>query len=396
MINVTTTPTIEPNSIINGDCIEVLKQLPDNSVDCCVTSPPYLGLRDYGTSTWEGGSLDCDHVADPTRTKKFGNPEFNQNRPSREETKIDGYYYKDICEKCGAKRIDKQIGLEFTMKEYLEKLTVVFREIRRVLKPSGTLWLNLGDSYAGSGKGMMSDGSIVGSEMQKTNKGSTTGTLTKTTKELPAKNLLGIPWRVAFALQDDGWILRQDIIWAKGVSGDACKHGWSGNPMPESVQDRCSRAHEYIFLFSKKPKYYFNNDAIKEPSVRAGDLPGGQNHFTWSECGGHNKDGLKELGKRHVDEMRNRRDVWTIAVKGNNEKHYASYPRELITPCILAGCPEGGTVLDPFFGSGTTGIVAMEQNKNFIGIELSPEYVKIAENRIKKFYDNELDFCLMD
>ena len=240
-----------------GNCLEVLPTLPPSSVQCCITSPPYWGLRDYGTATWEGGDQNCDHVADQSKTKKFGNDAFNENRPSREETKTSGYYFDKECEKCGATRIDAQFGLEQTPEEYVDNLVKVFREVRRVLRDDGTLWLNLGDSYNGSGKGANGDGSAgKAGNINSGSKGTQQGTFTKSDViGLKPKDLVGIPWRVAFALQADGWYLRQDIIWHKP------------NPMPESVTDRCTKSHEYIFLMAKSVKYYFDNDAIKENST---------------------------------------------------------------------------------------------------------------------------------
>jgi DNA modification methylase len=212
---------IDTNIIHIGDCLQTLKELPDRSVDCIITSPPYYGLRDYGTATWEGGSEDCDHKA-PHSNKLFGNPRFNENRPSRAATQTVGY--RDVCGKCGARRIDSQIGLEPTFQEYIVKLVAIFRECRRVLKDTGTLWLNLGDKYLN-------------------------------------KQLLLLPHRVAIALQDDGWVLRQEIVWEKS------------NVTPESVKDRCTRSHEMIFTFAKAAKRYsYDKTAIKEKIAIGDDL----------------------------------------------------------------------------------------------------------------------------
>lgn len=229
---------------------------------------------------------------------------------------------------------DGQIGLEPTPDAYVAEMVAVFREVRRVLRQDGTFWLNLGDSY---GKG---------------------------------KQLVGIPWRVAFALQNDGWYLRQDIIWAKP------------NPMPESVRDRCTRSHEYIFLMTKTPSYVFDIDAIKEPSIDAGKIKGGRSGYIQHSAGGHNKDGLSANGAKPIAEKRNKRSVWTIAPKAFPGAHFATFPPDLIRPCIKAGCPEGGTVLDPFFGAGTTGLVAAELNRSCIGVELNPAYAAIAQQRL--------------
>lgn len=273
--------------VLVGNCRETLKTLPDESVHCVVTSPPYFGLRDYGE--------------------------------------------------------DEQIGLEATPDDFVQALVEVFREVRRVLRDDGTVWLNLGDSYAGSGKGRNGDGTSAASPTSKqaTSRGTTEGVLTKTVNHgLKQKDLMGIPWRVAFALQADGWYLRQDIIWSKP------------NPMPESVKDRCTKAHEYIFLLTKSPKYFYDEEAVKEVGV---------------------------------DETttRNRRSVWTVTTKPFKGAHFATYPPDLIEPCILAGCPEGGTVLDPFGGSGTTAGVALKHGRKAILCELNPEYAALIPRRIE-------------
>lgn len=244
--------------------------------------------------------------------------------------------------------VDGQIGLEETPEEYIDKLVSLFREIRRCLKDEGTCWVNLGDSYSGNCSRTSKGRAGMGAERE--------GVFTKG-GGLPPKNLIGIPWRFAFAMQADGWILRQDIIWHKP------------NPMPESVTDRCTKAHEYIFLFSKQEKYYFDAQSIQEECV---DEAYSNRQNTGEEAG------LKDV----VYTTRNKRDVWSVCVKPNKEAHFATYPPELITPCILAGCPEQGIVLDPFMGSGTTGIVARTFNRNYVGCELNPEYHKMSERRI--------------
>ena len=266
--------------ILVGDCIESMRGLPDQSVHTCVTSPPYFGLRDYGH--------------------------------------------------------DGQIGLEPTPDAFVAKLAEVFREVRRVLRDDGTLWLNLGDSYG------------VG------------------------KQMLGIPWRVAFALQSDGWCLRQDIIWHKP------------NPMPESVTDRCTKAHEYIFLLSKSQRYYFDADAIKEPSAYFGkDTRSGMGNIRYE--GKRTEGDAAANGQQSfvtINETRNKRSVWTVTTKPFKGAHFATFPPDLIEPCVKAGCPEGGTVLDPFGGSGTTGMVAQRHRRKFVLCELNPEYARMAEDRI--------------
>lgn len=306
------------NKIINMDCMQGMKQLPDKCVHTCVTSPPYFGLRDYGT---EG-----------------------------------------------------QIGLEPTPQDFVDALVAVFREVRRVLKDDGTLWLNLGDSYVSSG-GHTANG--VNSQ-RKGRSNLTEQMKVKGCSGGKVKDLIGIPWRVAFALQADGWYLRQDIIWAKP------------NPMPESVTDRCTKSHEYIFLLSKNPKYYFDHVSIKEDSVggnkgkavsfkREGSKRGIANICPNSPMPTHRPD----RDDTHYDgPMRNRRDVWTVATKPCKVAHFATFPPELIRPCIIAGAPVGGLVLDPFMGAGTTGMVAKQEGRNYVGFELNPAYIEIAERRI--------------
>ena len=356
--------------ILVGDVRARLKDIETGSVQTCVTSPPYWGLRDYGTAEWEDGDGNCDHIQDESKTKQFGNPEFNENRPSRKETKTKGFYYEKECEKCGAKRVDSQIGLEQSPNEYVEQLVQVFREVRRVLRDDGTLWLNLGDSYAS-----FRDGKAV----PDTTRGDSLGTLvpkglaknrmatTFIGTNIKHKDLVGIPWRVAFALQADGWYLRQDIIWAKP------------NPMPESVKDRCTKSHEYVFLLSKSPKYYFDNEAIKEDAVTGSwdKLPpiGGKKH---QENGNPTYSGNQPANNG----KRNKRDVWTINTKPFKGAHFAVMPEALVTPCVLAGSRGGDTVLDPFAGSGTVGVVALREGRKFIGAELNPEYAAMAVERI--------------
>lgn len=245
--------------ILCGDALATLRTLPDASVNCCVTSPPYWGLRDYGTGAWEGGSASCDHA--PTSGLQ------GQNGDRADRTFTGPVPQKDICSRCGAHRIDAQIGLEPTPNEYIQKLVVIFREVRRILKPQGTLWLNLGDSYAGSwgaqSRGDWYPGTLEGASSKKyclsarqivahPHLVSGTGS-SKRTPDLKPKDLAGIPWRTALALQADGWYLRSDIIWHKP------------NPMPESVKDRPTKAHEYIFLLAKAEHYYYDADAIREP-----------------------------------------------------------------------------------------------------------------------------------
>jgi DNA modification methylase len=307
---------LEINKIYQGDVLKVLKTFPDESIHCCVTSPPYWGLRDYG--------------------------------------------------------VEGQLGLESTPEEYVEKMVEVFRKVKRVLRKDGTLWLNLGDSYANANPGSGGQCKLSGAGRNMTEARYTN--IKRDVSSLKPKDLVGVPWMVAFALRADGWYLRQDIIWHKP------------NPMPESVKDRCTKAHEYIFLLSKSRKYYYDHEAIKEKAVSGTDL-GILRSKKQATC---NHPSILKRQKENIDSRtagdgnRNKRSVWTVATKPFKEAHFATFPEKLIEPCILAGCPEGGIVLDPFMGSGTTAVVALKHNRNYIGIELNPEYIKIAEKRVSE------------
>lgn len=280
---------MELNKILQGDCLESLKTLPDESIDMCVTSPPYYALRDYG--------------------------------------------------------VDGQIGLEETPEAYISRLADVFDEVKRVLREDGTLWVNIGDSYNGSGGNHKdthkNDSGFQGSV------GARCGGKGAKVEGLKPKDLIGIPWMLAFELRKRGWYLRQDIIWSKG------------SPMPEPVKDRCVKSHEYIFLLSKSPRYYFDYEAIQEEST------------------GYS--------------VRNKRSVWTVNTKPCKESHFAVFPENLIAPCILAGSKEGGVVLDPFMGSGTTAVVSKKLGRKYLGCELNPEYIKIAERRLYCLGDSLFD-----
>ena len=355
--------------ILQGDCIESLKKLEDQSINTCITSPPYWGLRDYGTAEWDGGDPNCPHM----RTTKIGKDTATGHKAMFDKGNVVGdAIYKTECPKCGAVRKDSQLGLEETPEEFTENLVKVFREVKRVLRDDGTVWLNLGDSYAMS--------SIRGGNKKFSGNVGAHNHYDKSIKKgkrnipkgIKPKDLIGIPWRVAFALQADGWYLRQDIIWHKP------------NPMPESVRDRCTKAHEYIFLLSKKAKYYYDNETIKEdakypqgPSAAHAIRKGSKDPLMRTRVG---------LNKIGANPKKNKRSVWTITTKPFKGAHFATFPKDLIEPCVLAGCPEGGTVLDPFGGSGTTGIVAAQHNRNAVLLELNQEYIDLANARI----NNEL------
>ena len=354
------------NKILCGDTIDVMQTLPDNSVNCCVTSPPYFSQRDYQTATWLGGDASCNHVRDNKITDKN-----TTGHKAMSSVGVGDGIYKNVCKKCGAIREDKQIGLEGSPEEYVAKLVRVFAEVYRVLRDDGTLFLNLGDTYCGSGRGDSS------SKIQKSNKGTDGMPKGLLPAGMKKKDLMGIPWMVAFALRGFGWYLRQDIIWCKN------------NPLPESVKDRCTKSHEYIFLLSKSPKYYYDADAINEPvkqvSFDRAKRGVSKNHKNLHIPGQsqHSMHKARAYGAGYnMPEKRNKRDVWTVPVCGYKEAHLATYPPKLIEPCILAGCPEGGVVIDPFFGAGTTGVVCLNHKRKYVGIELNPEYCKIAERRL--------------
>lgn len=321
-----------------GDCRDILPMIEDCSVNTCVTSPPYWGLRDYGHGD--------------------------------------------------------QLGMEESPDQYIAEMVSVFREVKRVLKNDGTLWINLGDSYATGTKADRQQSKNPGVGANCLEAQNSVGRI-GTPKGLKTKDLIGIPWRVALALQADGWYLRQDIIWHKP------------NPMPESVTDRCTKSHEYIFLLSKSERYYFNSEAIKEDAICG--ARGSQFHT--GKTGEHQLGRAQKVrpskpkgsfnGKteamaatgqnafRAVTETRNKRSVWTVSTKPYKGAHFATFPQELIEPCILAGCPEGGTVLDPFIGSGTTAAVAQRFGCRFVGCELNVAYLELA---VKRFGQRRLQF----
>jgi DNA modification methylase len=294
--------------ILLGDAMARLSEMESDSVQACITSPPYWGLRDYGVAG--------------------------------------------------------QLGLEQTPDEYVANMREVFEQVRRVLKPDGTLWLNLGDSYAGGGCGSRDP-----VKWPKQSRNDHMAKHVKAKSGLKTKDLVGIPWRVAFALQAAGWYLRQDIIWHKP------------NPMPESVRDRCTKAHEYIFLLAKSPKYFFDSEAILEPFV---ETRSGQTKARASTpLTAMKNDQSNSGGFTRTRDGKNKRSVWTVTTKPFKGAHFATFPPDLIEPCVLAGTKPGDTILDPFFGAGTVGLVAMKHQRNWIGIELNEAYADIAKKRLE-------------
>jgi DNA modification methylase len=365
-----------------GDALEVLRRLPDSMAQVCVTSPPYWGLRDYGTATWTGGRPGCDHAPD-SRSPDPKNP--NSTSPNGKPTKGQEINRR-VCHKCGASRKDSQIGHEETPEEYVARLAEVFREVRRVLAHDGTLWLNLGDSYAGSRRGGApgDKSTLEGLSAGHTRAREHVRTKARTPREAPAvprsdiaveglkpKDLVGIPWMVAFALRADGWYLRQDIVWSKP------------NPMPESVRDRCTKAHEYLFLLSKSPRYYFDAEAIQEPAT---ERPPGNTGPTKGAralaAGAEEHRTAAPLHAIPARETRNRRSVWPISTQPYAGAHFAVMPSALVRPCILAGSRPGDVVLDPFLGSGTVAQVAQEYGRQWVGVDLNPANKALQDARV--------------
>ena len=460
-------------TLYQGDALEVLRTLPDESVHMCVTSPPFYGLRDYGTGTWEGGDAECDHSLERA-TAQAEREKFSQRTPEQKALRREtggnvGAFRsaryvaqdeinRDTCGKCGATRIDRQIGLEETPEQWVQKLVEVFREVQRVLRRDGTLWLEVGDSY-GSGRGAGVDDGQTTHERVDT-KGTVKGFVPNSwgggnigaaAHPYKPKDLIGAPWLLAFALRADGWYLRSDIVWSRP------------NPMPESVTDRPTKSHSYVFLLSKSARYFFDQEAVREPHndpehiARYGDryktrwLPASDRvvNNNRAYCGGDPVAG------------RNIRSVWEIPTQPYPDAHFATYPEELVRRCILAGtsergcCPECGgpwvretsveqiakarnvdpvkygegrnseqggswsasyaeqtrklattlgwhpscecvglddvfhpplpcTVLDPFSGSGTTGLVARKHGRKSIGIELSESYCALTARRLQQ------------
>jgi len=419
--------------IIQGDALERLRDLLDGSVQTCVTSPPYWGLRNYQTGKWVGGDEKCEHAgseryyteqsAAVSGGEAFSDPGVaNSDRVKKARWREAG-----TC-KCGARYVDQQLGLESTPAEYVRKMVAVFSEVKRVLRDDGTLWLNLGDSYSQGNKG--NSGELREVQKQSTNHGShdtrrgaaiSPNRKNGTSGTCKPKDLIGLPWMVAFALRDDGWFLRSDIIWAKK------------NTMPESVTDRPTKSHEHIFLLTKRANYFYDHEAILEPcsegtharisqdlqnQVGSWRANGGgktngpmkpvatQSPASWKGSEFHTgKTADHQLGRASQNRKvapagsgiksnesfeaacvmpviaRNKRDVWFVGTQPYSEAHFATFPPDLIKPCILAGSRPGDTVLDPFGGSGTTGMVALELGRKAILIELNPEYCQLIRQR---------------
>ena len=337
-------------------------------VQCVVTSPPYWGLRDYGTARWEGGDAACDHSA--SRDQHRGT--FDGGMPASARDSLAG---STSCRKCGARRIDAQLGLEATPDLYVASMVAVFREVRRVLRDDGVVFLNLGDSYAATHTGTLGRGeradnfNFAESRLDAQGKGGRKEQFIP--PGLKPKDLVGIPWRVAFALQADGWWLRSDIIWAKP------------NPMPESVTDRPTKSHEYVFLLTKSARYYWDAEAVAErgASVREFREDTRGDGADSMERGRASRQALGPSGFGATG-TRNLRSVWSIATQPYPEAHFATMPEKLVEPCIKAGSRPGDLVLDPFAGSGTVGKVALELNRRFVGVELNPAYVGMARRRM--------------
>jgi DNA modification methylase len=357
--------------ILHGNCIDKIKELDDNSIDCVVSSPPYFGLRDYGTAQWKGGNPNCSHAYG--RNTRGGLSDFQKNNKGSfgDEAVKSG----ECCKLCGAKRIDEQFGLEKTYQDYLANTVKVFETFKPKLKDTATIWWNVGDSYNNKPAGNKDLKKSSGLPNKKENLHKRKDNISKVLlKSLKEKDLMMIPNRVAIALQEAGWYIRSEIIWHKP------------NPMPESVRDRPTSAHEKIWLITKSKKYYYDADAIREPLAASSlnrlnqDIKN-QKGSTRGNGGMKSNGNMKAVGNK---ETKNKRNVWTVTTKPCKEAHFATFPKDLIEPCIKAGCPEGGLVLDPFGGSGTTGIVAAQNNRNAVLIELNQKYIDIAKKRIDK------------
>lgn len=443
--------------LLTGDALEMLRTLADGSVHACVTSPPYFALRDYGTATWVGGDPACGHQSRSNAASvRASTLQGGKATVGHQQAGAPGA----TCPLCGARRVDQQIGLEDTPEAFVARLVEVFREVKRVLRDDGVLMVNIGDTYASGGR---CGGGSYGPEVRGwQHRDGATGWRSPTAG-LKHKDLIGVPWMLAFALRADGWHLRQDIIWHKP------------SPMPESVRDRCTKAHEYVFLLSKGPRYFWDADAIAEPAGERGwggstfdegktgivqgkaHLPGNKTHrlaaryaagaaehrttvgfvryagrvraqyaralelaeqhgLTEAHLEALRAVGLSDAGRgkllqagsgrnlpetqRLADEAkaalggyareflhgatRNARSVWTIAATPYKDAHFAVMPLTLAERCVLATCPEGGTVLDPFMGAATVGVAALGNGREFVGIDLNPRYVALSRRRLAR------------
>lgn len=347
-------------TVLVGDCREQMATMEAESVQCVVTSPPYWQLRDYGTAEWLGGDPTCSHqpTFTPRSSRPAGRERIGRGGAYADAQDIGAHAFRRHCKLCGAERQDGQIGLEPTPELYVATIVDVFRAVRRVLRPDGVAWLNIGDSYSGNtshaGNGLASwsaenaRGGGHRPARPKPDRGSS---------GLAAKQLVGIPWRTALALQADGWWLRADVIWHKP------------NAMPESVTDRPSTAHEYVFLLAKGERYWYDHKAVRQPATKGDSHAGARNYSSSS--------GRERLAQSEDDraEGRNLRSVWAIPTQPYAGQHFAAFPEQLAATCILAGCPEGGVVLDPFAGTGTVGQVANRLSRRAVLIDLSPEYI---------------------
>mgnify|MGYP002525863234 CR=1 FL=1 len=398
--------------ILIGDVFTRLAELPDDSVDCVVTSPPYWGLRDYGTATWVGGDPECDHLAPmPGGVMASGRAQYD-NGLTQEAIAANvaarRQQYRGACRRCGAERVDSQLGLEPTLGEHLAAMVAVFEEIKRVLKPTGTLWLNYGDCYATSPNGRSAADTKAAGGDDRTFRDKPFSTIGGALK---AKDLCMVPNRLAIALQEAGWWVRSEIIWAKP------------NPMPESITDRPATSHEKIFLLTKRLRYFYNANAVRQGrtsdedanTFRGGAYCGGDtdngttgkrkvrgNQRRDSFKRGESKRGVAHIGQNMGTHRPDREDVayprgegrnlrnyepapvqvWEVATRPFKDAHFATFPPELAERCLRAGCPPGGAVLDPFGGAGTTGLVADRMGLDCTLIELNPAYAEIARKRI--------------
>jgi len=385
---------------VNANALRI--PLADKSVHTVVTSPPYYGLRSYsGTASWVGGDVNCEHVADASKTKKFGNDEFNTNRPSRETTKTAGYYFDGVCGLCGAIKHDEQLGLEPTLQEYIDNTVAWAHEVKRVLRDDGTFWLNCGDSYNGSGGagGDYNEGGLK--EGQPKYPG-------RMDAKLKPKDLMGVPWRVAFALQEDGWWLRDAIIWAKGEVSEQNEN--EGSVMPGSQGDRCTSAYEFVFLFTKAKSYYFDIDAERTTSgatmrnvwrINTESYPGAHfatyprklaercikfstsEHGVCSECGAP----WARVVEKHMPPTRETVSAGPVGDHGllGNKRFDEPIVHETKgwkPTCECNADVKPAVVYDPFLGSGTTAMVANQLGRYGVGTDLSFEYLKLAKERL--------------